>query len=136
MEQIAELLFENKEQIPDGLYMRLMNTLKIQQNKDSYYKLKILTIPCSAGKSSAFDIATTSLPERSIISEIVMPFFQIQQQCLEAKVTASPFIPFVIHNYEIPNDTPTVTPIELEADFPTIEVACYNVYVVIGVTKI
>ena len=26
---IAEILFENKEQIPDGLYLQLMNTLKI-----------------------------------------------------------------------------------------------------------
>ena len=133
MEQIADLLFDNKEQIPDGLYLKLMNSLKIQ-NTTVYYKLKILTIPCAASESSAFDIATTSDPQRTVISEIIMPFSKIQQQCLEAKVTASPFIPFAIHNYEIPNDTPSYNIVELSET--NIEVGCYNVYVVIGATRI
>lgn len=38
MEKIQEILFENKEKIPDGVYLELMNTLKIE--KKDFYKIE------------------------------------------------------------------------------------------------
>jgi hypothetical protein len=38
MEKIQEILFENKQSIPDGVYLQLMNNLKIEDKK--FYKIK------------------------------------------------------------------------------------------------
>ena len=42
MEKIQEILFENKEKIPDGVYLELMNNLKL--NADKYYKIEYVRL--------------------------------------------------------------------------------------------
>jgi len=42
MEKIQEILFENKESIPDGVYLELMNNLKIDAGK--YYKIEYMKV--------------------------------------------------------------------------------------------
>ena len=42
MEKIQEILFENKEKIPDGVYLELMNSLNI--NADKYYKIEYMVM--------------------------------------------------------------------------------------------
>ena len=41
---IQELLFDNKESIPDGLYIKLMNQLLINNKNEKYYKIKYIVI--------------------------------------------------------------------------------------------
>jgi hypothetical protein len=40
MDRIQEILFENKESIPDGVYLQLMNALVAPKPKDYFYQMK------------------------------------------------------------------------------------------------
>jgi len=52
MEKIQEILFENKETIPDGIYLELMNALK-PPSDETYYEVEYRHIVPSIGWSTA-----------------------------------------------------------------------------------
>lgn len=72
MEKIQDILFENKKKIPDGLYLELMNSLKIEHDKTSkFYKCKYtVSYPSVVWKNGEFVIGMSDVEYFTTIIDI------------------------------------------------------------------
>jgi len=71
MEKIQEILFENKEKIPDGVYLELMNSLKL--NADKYYKLEFVRLMPSVFFESDDCQMVVQITENNTTREVIIP---------------------------------------------------------------
>jgi len=71
MEKIQEILFENKEKIPDGIYLELMNNLKL--NADKYYKLEFVRLIPNVFFDNDDDSMVVQITENNATREVIIP---------------------------------------------------------------
>ena len=102
MEKIQEILFENKESIPNGLYVELMNQLKksyIIKNDNELIKItytRIRPIFCK-NEDGGYDITLVKTKDLSIIAK--KSSFKNKSQYSNNNIEqldAMPFVPFFI----------------------------------------
>lgn len=99
MESIQEIVFENKEKIPEGLYLELMNAMKKEHdnNKNDYYEIEYMVLESVIHNKNHVNIVS----ENTIFKKIEKK--ESLHPCYIHKYEMTPFKPFITHFDEIPN---------------------------------
>jgi hypothetical protein len=105
MDKIQEVLFENKERIPEGIYLKLMNELKIgwsKRNDDDIIQICYTRIRPQFRKTGYnYTINLIENSDLKIIlkkGELKSNFCESYNETLMSKLESSPFIPFWFDN--------------------------------------
>jgi hypothetical protein len=100
MEKIQEILFENKESIPDGIYLKLMDELKIaypNRNSNDIIKITYTRIHPVLQKSGYdYTIQLIETPNLTII--LKKSDFNPNSEPQITKLEAIPFVPFLCND--------------------------------------
>jgi len=101
MEKIQEMLFENKESIPNGLYVKLMDELKksyITKNDNDFIKLTYTRIrPNFRKRGYEYSVDLYETSDLTIIikkSDLKSQIHNVYYENIMTKIEALPFIPF------------------------------------------
>ena len=100
MEAIQELLFENKEAIPNGLYVQLMDKLKIAHEQKGLYKITYMKFTISSNVNSDDTIFQQIHNKLDKIYEMIIEVDAKDRPVFAEKIMTKPFKPFTHHNHE------------------------------------
>jgi hypothetical protein len=105
MEAIQEVLFENKQDIPDGVYLKLMNLLKPEATEFYEFEYSILTPSimwnkedCGCGEYNV-SVSPSHMKYNGGFSKMIIRLDTMRGDSIKEKIKS--LTPFITYGYEI-----------------------------------